>query len=287
MIDLHMHTTCSDGSDDWKTILSKAEALGIKVLSITDHNNCDVYALMENPERYFLGRIIKGIEPECMYRGRLIELMGYGIDTDKMTELLRGVYPDKMKVLDAEYKMFYDACVKAGIKFSEGIFEKLDRRVTYYGGCHLHADMIKYPENKKIVTDDESWGNSIQFFRKWGNNPRSPLNVDLSGLYPDTATIVSLIKQAGGLVFIPHIFLYGDDSIPFLQGLTSEFEIDGIECFYNSFTKEQTDYLLKFCKEHRYLVSGGSDYHGSGRPHITLGVKDERLSKLIGWADNL
>jgi len=268
MIDLH--TNCSDGSDDPIELLKKVEAVGITHFSITDHNNVDAYFKIEEAggaDKFFNGKFIKGIEPEGMYRGRLIELIGYNIDIVKMHELLKGVYKPKNEMLQIEYKGFYNACVKAGIKFSPGIFECWDRGKHYYGGCHLHADLIKYPENKKIITDEASWGSGIQFFRNYGNNPLSPLNVDISEHYPKIETVSNLIKQAGGLVFIPHIFAYGKDSIPFLEGLVSELQIDGIECYYPTFTKEQTEFLLDFCKRHNLLISGGSDYHGSQRPN--------------------
>jgi len=282
-LDLHIHSNCSDGSDNWKMILQKAEKLDLEYISITDHNNCNVYFRMKDAEKYFSGKIIKGIEPECMYRGRLIELLGYGIDARKMRESLGGLYRSAEEMLRIEYERLYAACVKSGIRFSANVFEGWDRKKHYYPGCYLHEDLKRYPENRTIITDDESWGNSIQFFRNYGNNPSSPLYADLSDCYPTAKEIVKLIKQAGGKVFIPHIFLYGEDSVLFLEGLISEFQIDGVECFYNSFTPEQTNFLLRFCKKNNLLVSAGSDYHGSGRPDIKLGISDARLKDLVKW----
>ena len=57
-----------------------------------------------------------------------------------------------------------------------------------------------------------------------------------------------------------------------MNELVDNYEIDGIECYYPTFTKEQTDYLLKFCKMKNKYISGGTDYHGSNRPGINLGV---------------
>ena len=95
----------------------------------------------------------------------------------------------------------------------------------------------------------------------------SPFHVDESDFHPSAERIYNLIKQAGGKVFIPHIFVYGDDSIAILEKLMQEFQIDGIECYYPLFTQEQTEYLLNFCKKHGLLVSAGSDYHGGSRPN--------------------
>jgi len=277
-LDLHCHTNCSDGSDDWKTILKKAQSLGLEYLSITDHNNCNAYfgmaGLNPRPSELFSGKIITGIEPECHYRGRLIELLGYGIDTSIMRKLLEGVYLPTEKILEEQYKRIFRKCIQMGIHFTTGIFDKWDRAKHYYGGCHLHADMIKYPENQKLVPAD-SWRNSIQFYRN--------LKIDETDLFPSAKTIVDIIRRAGGKVFVPHVFLYGDDSMAILNGLVKDFHVDGVECFYNSFTPEQTEFLLDFCRKHKLLVSAGSDYHGAARPHVKLGVDDARLDKLFPW----
>ena len=133
-LDLHTHTNCSDGTDDWKTLLEKAEQTGLQYLSITDHNNCDVYFQMKNPEKYFSGKIITGIEPECIYKGLLIELLGYNIDVIKTQELLKGLYPPKQEVLQKEYERLYDKCVKSGVQFTTDIFQKWNKKKHYYGG---------------------------------------------------------------------------------------------------------------------------------------------------------
>ena len=123
----------------------------------------------------------------------------------------------------------------------------------------------------------------MQFFRSYVTNPQSPSYVDISDLYPSAQTICTLIKQAGGKVFIPHIFAYGDSSLSLLEELSNDLTIDGIECFYNSFTEKQTNCLINFCKERNLLISAGSDYHGANRPSIKFGASDERFESLIKW----
>ena len=83
MIDLHMHTKYSDGSDSVEEILKKAENKKIEVISITDHDSVNAYyELDENPKlkELYSGKIITGIEMMSSYRGVSIEVLGYGID---------------------------------------------------------------------------------------------------------------------------------------------------------------------------------------------------------------
>jgi predicted metal-dependent phosphoesterase TrpH len=107
--------------------------------------------------------------------------------------------------------------------------------------------------------------------------------VDESDLLPSANKIYSLIKKAGGKVFIPHVFAYGDSSTEILDGLMKDFKIDGIECYYPRFSKKQTEFLLSYCRKHNLLVSAGSDYHGDGQSHpqpMGTNVRAEQISWL-------
>jgi predicted metal-dependent phosphoesterase TrpH len=263
MIDLHTHTTCSDGKVDPIALLERAQRKNLTHFSITDHNNVDAYFQIGDYEKYFSGKLVNGIEPECFYKGRSIELLGYDFDLEKMRDLLHGIYMPHDQIMGELAQRCYDVLIKNGIKLSPGIKpENWKPNEFFYPPGYYLSDIIKHPENKKIITCERSWTDGVAFWRNYISNPKSSLFIKLDDLFPSVKTIVDLIKQAGGKVFIPHIFLYGDDSFPFLHGLTSEFEIDGIECYYSKHTKEQTQYLLDFCKENNLLVSAGSDFHG-------------------------
>lgn len=75
----------------------------------------------------------------------------------------------------------------------------------------------------------------------------------------------------GGLVSIPHIFEYKENSKKILKYLLENHDIDIIECYYPSFTKEETNYLLNICNKYNKMISGGSDFHGTVRPKTELG----------------
>ena len=106
MIDLHIHTNNSDGLDSWQTVLEKAREAGLKLISITDHNNCDVYFQMGNNGQG-CPQVLTGIELQAYYKGLSIEILGYGFDPHIMHECLQDLYMpfDKvnMLVLDNVY----------------------------------------------------------------------------------------------------------------------------------------------------------------------------------------
>lgn len=69
MIDLHMHTNNSDGTDTTEELIKKAENLKLKYISITDHDNCHAHEEIKEQhlDRLFSGKIITGIEIKCTY----------------------------------------------------------------------------------------------------------------------------------------------------------------------------------------------------------------------------
>lgn len=75
-----------------------------------------------------------------------------------------------------------------------------------------------------------------------------------------------------GKVFLPHIFEYKQNSEKILNFILQNYSIDGIECFYTTFSKEQSNFLLNICNSNKLLISGGSDYHGSFKPNVDLGI---------------
>ena len=103
------------------------------------------------------------------------------------------------------------------------------------------------------------------------SDPKMPLYVEMDDLVPDFETASSLIKQSGGLVFLPHIYEYKNNSKPILDYILDNYDIDGIECYYTTFTAEQHQEILNICKKHNLFISGGTDFHGTHRPEVDIG----------------
>jgi len=271
MYDLHIHSNCSDGSDDWKTILQKAEKAGLKYISITDHDNCDVYSQIEGHEKYYSGKIITGIEMTAYLNGLIIELLGYGFDVSKMQECLRGLYLPFEEINQIELKRLYERCIALGMEFDHDVIGKYCKDKHFYGTKYLHDEMRKFEKNRELVPDIESWEKENIFFRRHTSNPNSPFYIDESDLIPSPEKVIDIIHKACGKAFIPHVYQYEENAEMILNVLVETCDIDGIECYYPSFSQAQTEYLLDFCIKRNLLVSGGSDYHGTYRPEIELG----------------
>ena len=137
--------------------------------------------------------------------------------------------------------------------------------------------MKKYEENK-LKINERSWESSRDFYRDYMSNPSTPLYVKVDDLVPELDVAINSVIEEGGLVFIPHIFEYRENTPKVLDVLLRTPNISGFECYYTTFTKEQHEYIFNICKDRGYYISGGSDYHGSKKPDVFLGTGYGNLS---------
>lgn len=269
MIDMHIHTTCSDGSDSAEMVMKKAYDIGLCCISITDHNSVDAYYDLDPSEHF---KIIPGVEITCMYKGEVVEVLGYGFDILAMRdELHRNMlsFEEKQK---KEFQLICKAFSDVGV-----IFNKDDIRFNPKIESSRKAflkEIKKYESNRQFFSADESWDSSRYFTRKEIYNPSSKLYVDESSLYPKIKDAVDMIHRSRGIALLAHLYEY-KHCMEFrneLKGIVDNNGLDGVECAHSSFTSEQIVDLNKFCDDNNLLKSGGSDYHGSRKPDISLGT---------------
>lgn len=276
MIDLHIHTNYSDGTDMVEELLKKAKDKKLDYISITDHDNCDAYQKLDEleVEKLFHGKIIPGIEIKCSYLKRTIEVLGYKINTNKMNQLMEEFYQDKSReTLQKKYfDLLYQKCFELGLRLTKKE-EIMWNPQNNWASFTIYSDFKKYKENRNKVPED-MWEDFSTFSKKYCGNPNNSLYIDKSTDYPSLEQAISMIKQAGGLVFLPHLFIYkwAENKKQLIEEIVKNYEIDGIECYYNNFTEEQTNYLLELCQQRKLYKSGGSDYHGLNKKNIEIGI---------------
>ena len=270
MIDLHIHTTSSDGSDEPKDILIKTQQAGLEYISITDHDSIGAYKKLRDIKvhNYFEGKIIPGCEFSVVHNGKPIEVLGYGIDLEAIDST--GIVSDE-KFLEREntyLKKMMEVCKNLNIKYSDNLSINNGK---FFATQIMHADLRKYPENEKHFKKDV-WESLNAFYRTCVNNEDSPFFLDQTKNYPTIPEVANLIKKAGGKAFLAHLYGYfADDHEEFLNSIVSLNALDGIECYHSLHTIDKTKYLLNYCNEHNLYSSGGSDYHGKLKPNVKIG----------------
>ena len=276
MIDLHIHSTNSDGTDSVQEILQKAQKLNLDYISLTDHDTCDGYKELEKIDipKYYSGKVIPGIEIKCGYKKHLIELLGYKIDTNKMSNWLNDFYKDKSRaeIQNKYFNILYKKCIELGLTMREKKDIEFNPQKDW-ASFTIYSEIKSHKENKEKLPED-LWQEFNTFSKKYCGNVNHPLYIDKTKDYPSIEETINAIRNCNGLVFLPHLFIYrwAEDKKQFIADILTDYNIDGIECMHNTFSEENIKYLEKICNERGYYKSGGSDYHGKNKPNIELGV---------------
>ena len=271
MIDLHTHTEYSDGSYTVREVLKEATKNGVTILSITDHDKVDAHLELKNKDMsdIYNGRIITGAEFSASFNGIRIELLGYNIDIHEVKKWLDEMY-SREKSEDEnikEFKSLYKLSLSKGITLTED----LGYDPKNYPVDEIYYDIKRYQENMEFFTEDE-WNNIDVFWRKCSSDPNFIIYWDFSVRVPDAKEVSKIIRDAGGKVFLAHLYKYKVDNYEnLLDNLRDEKIIDGVEVYYSTFSDDQIGCLEKYCRENNLFMSAGSDFHGWKKPERRVG----------------
>lgn len=282
MIDLHIHTNHSDGSESVEEVLRKAEEVGLSHISITDHETCNAYAELEkiDVKKYYSGKIIPGAELKNYYKDRVIDILAYNIDIQKFNCYLEEKYKDKThrKLETKNLKHFYNQAKEYGLVVDpiETLKWNPDKD---WGSVVFYREIKKHPENEKKVPKDlwESFGN---FKKDYVYNRNNLFFLDKKDDYPSPKETIEQIHKAGGMAFLAHVHEYKwvEDKMEYIKQLLKDSDLDGVECYYSNFTKEQTEELIDFCTRNELYISGGTDFHGANRKGVEVGSGRGKLA---------
>ena len=267
MIDLHMHTTYSDGTDSVQLLLEKAEKSKLEIISITDHDSVDAYFELEKKPKIrnlFSGEIIIGSEIKSFFDNVNIEILAYGIDYHNINIKKE----DRQKVQSDILKHFISVGKSLGLKIDDDIRIDITNPGKQFAPVVFCDSILKYKENEKILPV-----NKFTFYREHEGNKASPFYYDTSKYFDDCKTLINKIHNAGGLAFLAHGLLYPfDDKKATIEKMLKTTNIDGLECIYPLFSEEEKEFMKNLCKKYNKYISGGSDYHAKTKPNVFMGT---------------
>ncbi len=259
MIDLHAHTTCSDGSLSPTDLIKRAKSIGLKAIAITDHDTLD--GLKEGMKAAQEESIIfvPGVEIEIdyPYKGEF-HLLGLGLK-----DLHGKLYGALNKV-----QKFREERNLEIIR----LMQKDNLEITYEDVQNLAGGkIIARPHFSKVLVMKGYAKNQNDAFKNY-LNPGSPYYVPKDSLTLKNA--IDLIHDAKGKAIIAHpqsLFIsWGKTSTIFKE--YKDIGLDGIEAWHGGNKKKVCDKFEKIASDLRLIVSGGSDYHGGNIQGRTLGV---------------
>lgn len=307
-IDIHTHTNCSDGTSSVQNSLAMAQSLSLSLFSVSDHNGTSAYKEIAQNRTLFSGKILPAVEMTTTYHGEVIEVLGYGIDVDAIQKYIDTLDITGQKAVESAVvhntKMLLHYGVVLGDAFCKRMFSdpyavqyeyRDGKRCLRVGGYRelLTQEIKKHPENMKFFESEAVFENLNRHIltRQYMFNPDSKLFIDKSDFYPKAKEVTEQIHKAGGLAFLAHAFAYSPSIVRSLDDIVSSFGLDGLECHYGTFTKEQKKYMSEYCVKNRLYQSGGSDFHGMDmRPKNRMGYSaNERIefSLIEPWFDKV
>lgn len=273
MIDIHIHTNYSDGDKSVAEILQQCAEKNLEYISMTDHNTTRQYQDPALGRNIFHGTIIQGVEMDADFNHQRIEILGYRLQNLEIIEnwSQRFFSEDMLKQQQQETRQkFLDICDRKGLVYDETQIPQvvpLNDYITVY----IYQELVRHHENISILGD---FAHSLNLFIRNGlMNPNSAYYIETTCPKPAYSDVVDVIHQAGGLAFLAHPFEYRlENTFDFIDMLCQAKALDGIECFHPSANAENMNLLEQYARAHHLYISGGSDYHGSKKPDISIGV---------------
>lgn len=292
MIDLHIHTNYSDGTDTVEELLKKAEEIKLDIISITDHDSVGSYFEIEkNPElrKLFSGKIIIGSELKSVWNKVPIEIIGYGMDYKKLQ--IHKIDNEKLQkeVLEKLKKV----AKKIGLKYDEkNTYIDINDPAKQWGAFTIGKELLNYEENLEKIKEIGEF-TPTSFFRVHQSNKKSPFYVDETYASLNANEVIKRIHDAGGLAFLAHGYIYPfDDKDTTIEEILKNTDIDGMECIYTEFSDEERKKAIKLCEKYNKYMSGGTDYHAKNKPYIELGKGRNNnvnipKSVIVSWKDKV
>lgn len=258
MIDLHTHSTESDGTLTPQELMQLAADTGLSAIALTDHDTIGGLAKAK-PIAESLGiELVPGIELSTDYNGTEVHMLGFYIDDTnpdflaKLQEFIqsRDIRNEKMAFL--LQKEGFDITLEALYK-------------DYPESVITRAHFARYLVEHGFVKDRDT------VFRKYlGDNCRC--YVPREKITPFEA--IDLIRLGGGLSFFAHPVLchMNHDRLRFFVKSLKEAGLTGMEAIYSMNTPGDERNMKKLAAEFDLLISGGSDFHGENKPYLHLGT---------------
>ena len=265
-IDLHVHSTASDGTLTPSEILALAVQLGLKAVAITDHDTLSgsIRAIAEgipSSLNFLTGIEISAAAPDGYRLKGSVHILGYGIDLHHSG--LCAVLDELMAARQNRNPKIIARLNELGMDLS---IDELDQIVGGATAGRPHIAQLMVQKNMARSIDDA-------FDRFLGKN--KPAYVDKYRAPMDEA--INAITQAGGIAVLAHPFLNNiNDPSTFERFLLTlkSMGLTGIEAIYPDHPKEATDLYLRLARKHDLLITGGTDFHGQVTPGIQMGIGD-------------
>jgi 3',5'-nucleoside bisphosphate phosphatase len=259
MIDLHSHTTASDGTFSPAQLVDEAARTGVRILGITDHDTFSGYDQALPQARQTGLELVCGIELSTKLHGHSVHLLGYFLDASLKSDGF-GDFRTWIGELQASRR---DRNVRLIARLRElGVDITLEEVQARGGG------MTGRPHFAQLLIEKGYVSNMQQAFDDYLDESAKGY---VTRREPKFGEAVQHIRDAGGIASLAHPIRLREDLAAVLPELCAA-GLNAIEAYHSDHSPEQTALYLQLAKRHGLLVTGGSDFHGAVKPEIRLGT---------------
>lgn len=256
-IDLHIHTTASDGSDSPMELLGKLRDAGVRVFSVTDHDTIDGVLALEGKIPADM-EFVRGVEFSCVSPAGKCHILGYGYDP-KHPALLAALQEGRQLRQEKLRRRLEKLRMEYGIALTERELAWLHSRNSP-GKPHLGRILLE----RGLAPDLDS---AIQTYV-----------TDVPGRDRiEAKTAIAAIAAAGGCSVWAHP-LGGEgerrlspEKFEHQRRTLAELGIHGMECWYSRYDMQTIRFLRSRAEDLGLIITGGSDYHGTAKQNLELG----------------
>lgn len=259
MIDLHTHSTASDGTLSPAELALRAKENGLSAVALTDHDTVEGIAEFKEAGKKLGLEAISGVEISAKYKKEM-HILGLFVDeTD--TEFIQTLSQlrDSREIRN---RTMLQKAMEHGLNISEADIRAQKEGATLYntGRAHIARALV----DKGYVRDIQ------EAFDRYLSKGK-PCYAERRTFSPEDS--IKLIHRAGGIAVLAHpVFITTDEKeLTDLLRQLQTYGLDGVECYYSEYTQDFQQLCLKICENLGLLVSGGSDFHGDNKPHIRIG----------------
>lgn len=259
-VDLHAHTTASDGTLRPTELVQAAAVIGLSVLAVTDHDTTAGVAEAQQAAIPLGIRLVPGVELSAEGPPGKCHLLGLGVDpfyprlTQTLAELSENRRQRNTKIVARLNALGIPITVEEVIAAAPP--------GANVGRPHVAAALVA----RGAV---QSLAEAFQLYLGDGK----PAAVEKDTLTP--AEAIALIHEAGGKCFLAHpglLRLAEHETYESRILALKKLGMDGIEAYYSSYGPAEEALFVRLAEKHQLLVTGGSDFHGANKPHVPLGI---------------
>lgn len=256
-IDLHTHSSKSDGTLTPRELARHASEIGLSAVALTDHDTMEGCAeFLEECEKLGIEGI-PGVEIGTKYKRELhiVGLYPHGAEFEAMLlKLKNGRAERNVQMLEKMRENGFDVTEEDIVNDTLGV------TMETTGRLYMAEALIKkgYVKSRREAFDKYLSKGKPCFVKRFGLTPEESIR---------------LIKRGGGIAIWAHP-VYAVDTAEELKSLAAELKgygLDAMECFYSEYTPEQGEMCRKIAREAGINMSGGSDFHGANKPDVELG----------------